>query len=94
MPSNDLVAVFDSDLTANVPVTITASGSPDVELFVMTSTTLGQPWVRSRLQAHKVSSSFGAGGTEKIQFIPTVGGRYGVVVVKKSGSGTVTVTRT
>lgn len=94
MLGNDLVAVFDSDLTANAPVTITASGSPDVELYLMTSTTGAAPWVRSRLQAHKVSSGFGAGGTEKIQFTPTASGRYGVVVIKKSGSGTVTVTRT
>jgi hypothetical protein len=49
--------------------------------------------VRASL-SNKAAVALGPGGTETITFTPAVSGRYGVVVINKSGSGSYTLQRT
>jgi phage baseplate assembly protein gpV len=97
MASTKVVAVRDTNLTANVPVTIKvtpSSATQDAELFIVNSVA-GVPstFIRGRSAALKTATATGPGGVETITFTPTTSGWYGVVLVNKAGSGTYTLTR-
>lgn len=97
MGSTKVVAVRDTSLTANVPVTIKvtpSSATQDAELFIVNSVA-GSPstFIRARGAALKSASAKGPGGVETITFTPTTSGWYGVVLVNKAGSGTYTLAR-
>jgi len=97
MGSTKVVAVRDTSLTANVPVTIKvtpSSATQDAELFIVNSVA-GSPstFIRARGAALKTASAKGPGLVETITFTPTTSGWYGIVLVNKAGSGTYTLAR-
>lgn len=96
MGAADVVAVWNSCLTAGQQVTFTVTpGDPsqDAELFVVSSTA-GAPatYVRDRASAAAATGA-GAGQPESLGYTAPADGCVGVIVVNRAGSGTYTLTR-
>ncbi len=91
----DVVQVRDSSHTTGVPVyyrAVPAAGQ-DIELLLMDSSpTTATTWVQGRSQAVRSSLTGGAGAEESFD-LSTSSDWLGLVVLNKSGSGTVTVYR-
>jgi hypothetical protein len=96
MNATDVVAAWDSCLTAGQRVTFTVTpGDPsqDAELFVVSSQASNPgSYVRDRAAATAAPSA-GAGQPETITYTATENGCVGVVLINKAGNGTYTVTR-
>jgi hypothetical protein len=96
MTANDVVASWDSCLTAGQQVTFTATpGDPsqDAELFVVSSDpATPDSFIRNRLSATAASAN-GPGQPETISYTAGQAGCVGVVLINKAGSGTYTLTR-
>ncbi len=91
-----VVKVEDTWLDAGVPVTISATPGPymDVDLSLMGDDPDNPAtWVRSRSAAVASAGSGGRGVAETLTYTPTMEGWYGVVVTNKGGSGSLVLSR-
>ncbi|MBO4272406.1 hypothetical protein [Microbispora triticiradicis] len=94
MPADQLVEIRTTpiDLGAFVTFTVTPQNGQDVDLYVMAPNSA--VWGLARSAARR-SSTGGPGKAERITIAdPKVPGVYAVIVVKKSGDGELTLTRT
>ena len=94
--ATNVVAVRDTFLNSGATVTIkvTPAAGQDLELFLMRSIS-GQPatFVRPRGQAFKTAAAAGPGLVESFTFVAPATDWYGVVIVNKAGSGSLTLQR-
>jgi hypothetical protein len=96
MNAGDVVAVWNSCLTAGQQVTFTVTPgdlSQDAELFVVSSQAGNTgTYVRDRAAAQTASAQ-GPGQPETLQHTAAADGCVGVIVINRAGTGTYTVTR-
>ncbi|RGA03695.1 hypothetical protein DI270_017590 [Microbispora triticiradicis] len=94
MPADQLVEIRTTpiDLGAFVTFTVTPQNGQDIDLYVMAPNSTA--WGLARSAARR-SSTGGPGKAERITIAdPKVPGVYAVIVVRKSGDGDLTLTRT
>lgn len=93
MPTADLVDVWDVFISTNTPATITFSATAGLyQAFLFTSASGGS--IKGRSQALVSTATIGFGSPQTLTTPAVIaGGWHGLVLVKTSGTGTLTVKR-
>jgi hypothetical protein len=94
MPASDLVDVWDVFISQNTQAKVTFSASAGLyQAFLFSSASGG--FIKARNQAAVTTSTIAFGSPQTLTFTPGAGagGWHGLVIVKTSGSGTLTMKR-